>query len=164
MRPTRQIFAALVCVAVLTASSASRSQTGVHTQSQDNTNPCADADEHDLAECGMEAYREDKFDVSKRAWAIASEHGDYTATFWLAGLYEKGEGAPKDLVQAYKWYDIAAAIHARAIDRMPPVSGPIRENNRMEINYREDVAKSMSASQVADAQKASREWQSAHLR
>jgi TPR repeat protein len=72
---------------------------------------------------------------------------------------ENGHGGDKDYMQAYKWYDIAAAIHAAEIDKLPP--GAI-ESNQQEINYRDYVARQMTTTQIADAQKLAREWSVRH--
>ena len=39
----------------------------------------------------------------------AAEQGDAIAQYYLGGMYQSGAGAPKDLVQAHVWYNIAGA-------------------------------------------------------
>ena len=45
----------------------------------------------------------------------ASEQGDAEAQFNLGLAYETGRGVPKDYVQAYAWYNIAATQHSQVV-------------------------------------------------
>ena len=40
---------------------------------------------------------------------MAAEQGDVVAQFYLGVMYATGEGIPKDYIQAYAWWNIAAA-------------------------------------------------------
>jgi len=70
----------------------------------------------------------------------AAEQGDATAQLYLGVMYSK-EGVPQDYVQAHMWFNLSAA-HG--------------EKNATEL--RDDVAKRMTAAQIAEAQKLAREW------
>jgi hypothetical protein len=152
----RSMQSSLLLALLICATSPTHAQTPLHKAPSDTSNPCAGPEGTvDLAECGMEASRNENYSVARTAWSRAAEGGDHLAAIWLAGLYENGQGGDKDNVQAYKWYDVAAAIHAAEIDKLPP--GAI-ENNQQEINYRDYVARKLTTAQIADAQRLAREW------
>ena len=72
------------------------------------------------------------------AWA---QTGDASAQFNLGLMYASGKGVPEDDVEAYAWLNIAAAqgdAHAEA--------------------FKADISQRMSQSQIAGAQKRSREY------
>ncbi len=67
-------------------------------------------------------------------WALAAEQGNNDAQASLARRYEAGEGVLADPVEAYKWFDVAdKAGHLNAGDA------------------RDELAKTMSASEIARA-------------
>ena len=76
-----------------------------------------------------------------RWYRLAAEQGYATAQFNLGLMYANGEGVPEDDVTAYAWLNIAAA------------QGQSSANEG-----KEHVAKRMTQSQVAKAQKLSREY------
>ena len=76
-----------------------------------------------------------------RWFRLAAEQGNATAQFLLGLMYASGEGVPEDDVTAYAWLNIAAA------------QGQSSANEG-----KEHVAKRMTQSQVAKAQKLSREY------
>jgi hypothetical protein len=152
----RSLKRALVLALLICAISPAQAQTPLHKAPADTSNPCSGPEGTvDLAECGMEASRNQNYSVARTAWSRAAEGGDHLAAIWLAELHENGHGGEKDYVEAYKWYDIAAAIHAAEIDKFPP--GAI-ESNQQELNYRDYVARRLTTTQIADAQKLAREW------
>ena len=61
----------------------------------------------------------------------------------LATCYFNGEGVAKDAVEAYKWWNLAAA-----------------SGNENAAERRESIAKKMTPEQIAEAQRLSREWKS----
>ena len=65
--------------------------------------------------------------------------------FELGMIYSSGADVPTDLVAAHKWFNLAA------------VSG-----NPEAANYRQEVAREMTAAAIAEAQRAAREWLSKH--
>jgi TPR repeat protein len=138
-------------------------QTALHVQAVAKTDPCADADPEDLSSCGLGALGDGNYTAARRAWELAAQHGDYQGAIWLAQLYEAGKGIPKDPVEAYAWFDIAAALHGRAIDREHASPDPLlRDSNEAEIGARDGIAKKMSKTDVARAQQISRDWQKAN--
>ena len=78
-------------------------------------------------------------------WREAAEHGHAPAQVALADAYATGTGIGRDVVEAYKWLTIAA--------RMAPSHDPQALETR-----REEVARTMTAAQVADAAERSRIW------
>ena len=61
-------------------------------------------------------------------------------------MYNNGQGVPQDYVQAHKWVNLAAS---RATEE-------VAERSRL---MRDKLAKIMTVSQVAEAQRLAREWQ-----
>ena len=76
-----------------------------------------------------------------RWYRLAAEQGNAIAQSNLGFRYANGEGVPEDDVTAYAWLNIAAA------------QGQSRANKGKEL-----VARHMTQSQVAKAQKLSREY------
>ena len=61
-------------------------------------------------------------------------------------MYYKGNGVPQDYVQAYKWFNLAAATSTE------------KEARDRAVEARDLVAARMTAAQIAEAQKLAREW------
>jgi len=57
---------------------------------------------------GMEAYKAGKHEQAMRFFRRASFFADKPSQGMVAEMYWKGEGAPRDPVQAYIWMDLAA--------------------------------------------------------
>ena len=76
----------------------------------------------------------------------AADQGDIKAQQNLAHMYLLGEGVPRDFVEAYKWFSLAAAH-----DTDETWQRWAREDlNRLEPH--------MTPAQIAEAQKLTREW------
>jgi TPR repeat protein len=71
----------------------------------------------------------------------AAVQGEAKAQFYLGIQSAFGEGGPLDLVQAHMWYSLAAG-----------------NGNAHAPGYRDDLARQMTAAQIAEAQKLAREW------
>lgn len=71
----------------------------------------------------------------------AAEQGYAPAQGFLGGMYLKGYGVPQDYVQAYMWFDLVA-----------------EQGMSRGAENREDVAKKMTASQIAEARRLAMEW------
>lgn len=63
----------------------------------------------------------------------------------LGFMYRDGEGVPQDYVQAHMWFNLAA-VSTKGDSRY------------MIAEYRDELAKKMTPSQIAEAQKLAREW------
>ena len=62
-------------------------------------------------------------------------------------MYEEGRGVPQDDVQAHKWYNLAASRISSSDQRRDRV---VKARNR--------VGRKMTRTQLAEAQRLSREW------
>ncbi len=143
-------------------------QTPLHRQTKDNRDYCAGGDPatmsaYEMLKCarGNGNSGTPNYAAALKWYTLAANYGELSAQTWLGFIYQNDSygrdyGVPMDLVQAYKWYDIAAATHGVCIDRLPP--GTSRANNQREINYREDVAKQMKPEQIGEAQQLARQW------
>jgi TPR repeat protein len=76
---------------------------------------------------------------------LAAQTGAPDALFELGMLYATGRDIDADLVTAHKWFNLAAA-----------------RGNASALTYRVELAREMSADQIAEAQKLAREWLQAH--
>jgi hypothetical protein len=70
-----------------------------------------------------------------------AEQGDTDAAYQLAVAYRDGKDVPKDYVEAYAWFDVAAAI----LEDQP-------------VAEREELMRSMSTDQLVKAQQRSRDY------
>ena len=61
-------------------------------------------------------------------------------------MYEDGEDIPQDYVKAHMWYNVAASLK-RAINAREYL-----------VEKRDHLAKNMTRTQVAEAQRLAREW------
>lgn len=94
--------------------------------------------------CSLHSFAQSKEDNSVASLAqtrAKAEMGDQDSQVRLGKIYEIGEGAPQDYVQAYKWYNIAAATGQRN-------AAPLRNL----------LAGKMTPEQIAEGQKASIEF------
>jgi TPR repeat protein len=66
----------------------------------------------------------------------------------LGVMYEAGQGAPQDYVQAHRWFNLAASRFSVA-----------SEENRLDAaaRYRDIIAAKMTPDQIAEAQRLARE-------
>jgi len=71
----------------------------------------------------------------------AAEQGYAKAQYNLGLLYRNGDGVPKELVTAYMWFSLVAG---QGIE-------PAKTN-------RDSIEKLMTANEIAEAQRLSREW------
>jgi uncharacterized protein len=71
----------------------------------------------------------------------AADQGLGDAQFNLGLLYAKGQGVPRDYVQAYMWFELSAA-----------------QDDKSAISNRDAAARRMTPEQIAEAQKLAREW------
>ncbi len=85
-------------------------------------------------------------------WDMGAEHATMAEAkpsaedfFELGIICSSGSEAPLDLVAAHKWFNLAAA------KGIPEAA-----------NYRQELAREMTASAVAEAQRAAREWLTRH--
>ena len=82
-----------------------------------------------------------------RWYRLAAEQGNALAQGWIGYMYEEGRGVPQDDVQAHKWYNLAASRISSSDQRRDRV---VKARNR--------VGRKMTRTQLAEAQRLSREW------
>ena len=80
------------------------------------------------------------YNEARKWYMLAAEQGHPIAQFYLGWIYVKGKGVPKDNIRGYMWLNIAIA---NASD----------EVKKEFIVDRDSVAASMTAAQIAQAQK-----------
>jgi TPR repeat protein len=174
---------ALTALSLLWGLDASYAQTSLHKQRVDEqidetsctsgnwlsrTAQVAESTQRDVREavssameyCGDSARLSGNYVIAMKWWRRAADRGTTAAQMKLAYLYQEGRaGIPTDYTQAYKWYDIAAAIVGAKIDELPVAASHNGEkDNSNQLWYREQVAKHMTSEQIAEAQRLAREW------
>ncbi|MGD0532225.1 MAG: hypothetical protein ABSA62_08105 [Methyloceanibacter sp.] len=82
-----------------------------------------------------------RMEISADRVELASQTGAPDALFELGMLYATGLNVAEDLVVAHKWFNLAAM-----------------RGNGSALAYRMELAREMSAAQIAQAQKLAREW------
>lgn len=82
-----------------------------------------------------------RMDIGMDRFAVAAQAGAPDALFELGLLYATGLDVETDLVVAHKWFNLAAL-----------------RGNRSALARRIELAREMTASQIAQAQKLAREW------
>jgi TPR repeat protein len=110
--------------------------------------------------CGDSARLNGNYVIAMKWWRRAADRGSTSVQMKLAYAYGQGRGGtPADYTQAYKWYDIAAAIIGAKIDELPVAASHNGEkDNSDQLWYRDQVAKHMTSEQIAEAQRLAREW------
>ena len=88
----------------------------------------------------LAAYEKGDYKTALKLWKPLAEQGAANAQYNLGVMYLNGQGVPEDKVFAYMWWDLAAA---NGIENASKNKGII--------------AKRMTSSQIAEAQKLSRE-------
>ena len=86
-----------------------------------------------------------RMEMSAEQVELGAQTGAPDALFELGMLYATGRDVAADLVVAHKWFNLAAV-----------------RGNHDALAHRIELAREMSADQVAEAQKLAREWLQAH--
>jgi hypothetical protein len=86
-----------------------------------------------------------RMDMSMETAELAAQTGAPDALFELGMLYATGKDIQADLVVAHKWFNLAAL-----------------RGNSDALQHRIELAREMSADQIAEAQRAAREWLTTH--
>lgn len=76
---------------------------------------------------------------------IAAKHGTAEALFDLGLACSTGRDMERDLVDAHKWFNLAAL-----------------RGNATAREYRSEISRELTSAQVADAQRKAREWLQSH--
>ena len=88
-------------------------------------------------EKGVKAYERGKYKAALRQFRALAEEGHAGARFYLGAMYDNGAGVPEDDIQAYAWFNLAAA--------------------QGDEEARDDTRQHMTSSQIAEARNLSRE-------
>ncbi len=125
---------------------------------------------------GLAAAQSGDFATALREWKPLAEQGDADAQFFLGVMYRKGEGVPQDDKTAVKWWTLAAEQGYALAQYNLGVMYRYGEGVLQDYVYahmwfditasngdedggelRDAVAKEMTATQIAEAEKLARE-------
>ena len=115
--------------------------------SSDAQAPKAACDLGTLSEKGIGTYQ--NYSDAVQWYRKCANVGIWDGQMSLGFLYAQGKGVPKDLVLAYRWFNLAAASAPE--NDLIHMGGDIAKQ-------RDVVAGMMTREQVAEAQRLSREW------
>ncbi len=90
---------------------------------------------------GVEAWGRGDYERAVQEFRLLANQGHAQAQVNLGIMYSQGRGAPKDDVQAYRWYTLAAGQGDDLADKI-----------------KDHLAKSMTLDQLAEAQRLAKEW------
>lgn len=106
-------------------------------------------DAHTTCERVVAAEREEemaRYDVTSRDFAdVAAQGGTADGLFELGLMYCTGRDVDLDLVEAHKWFNLAAL-----------------RGNKEARRYRSEIAEELSRMEVGEAQRRAREWLAQH--
>ena len=88
---------------------------------------------------GYAAYKSGDYATTLREWTPLAEQGYAMAQFNLGAMYANGNGVIQDNVYAHMWFNIAAS-----------------NGDKNAVTNRDIMAKRMTSSQMAEAQKLAR--------
>ncbi len=92
-------------------------------------------------EVGVEAWGRGDYDRAVREFRLLAEQGHAQAQVNLGIMSSQGRGVPKDSVQAYRWYTLAAG-----------------QGDDLAEKFKAHLEKSMTLDQLAEAQRLARAW------
>ncbi len=92
-------------------------------------------------EVGVEAWGRGDYDRAVQEFRLLANQGHAQAQVNLGIIYSQGRGVPKDNVQAYRWYTLAA-----------------NQGDDLAEKFKDHLEKSMTPTQLAEAQRLAREW------
>jgi len=98
---------------------------------------------------GAAAHNRGDYATALSWYRRAADQGDETAQFILGVMYSKGQGVPQDYVLAHKWLNLAAS-------RFPASE---KEERDIAVKLRDQIASKMTAAQIDEAEKLTRDWQ-----
>lgn len=90
---------------------------------------------------GMTAYQNHDYAAAMQELAALADQGDARAQALVGAMYRDGQAVPQDYVLAHQWFNLAAAGGQQDAARA-----------------RDDLAKRMEPSQIAEAQQLARAW------
>ena len=90
---------------------------------------------------GVEAWGRGDYDTALREFRLLANQGHAQAQVNLRIMSSQGRGVPKDSVQAYVWYTLAAS-----------------QRDDLAGKFKNHLGKSMTPAQLAEGQRLAREW------
>ena len=90
---------------------------------------------------GVEAWGRGDYDRALQEFRLLAEQGHTEAQVNLGIIYSQGRGVPKDAVQAYRWYTLAAG-----------------QGDDLAEKFKDHLEKPIPPDQIAEAQRLAREW------
>lgn len=90
---------------------------------------------------GLQAYKKGDYATALKEWRPLAEGGHAGAQYNLGFNYVQGKGVPKDLVEAYFWFELAA-----------------RQGKAIATQLRDGISRQMTPQQIAQAQKKVEAW------
>lgn len=99
----------------------------------------------DQSQAALKAYQARDFQTAARLWYSQASTGDAIAQYNLGRLYAQGEGVPRDMAEAYKWFALSRAAG--------------RSEGNVALNK---IARTMTAAQIAEGQRRAELWRRAH--
>ena len=128
-------------------------------------------------QAGKDAYDRGDYATALNEWRPLAEQGDPSAQFRLGLLYENGEGVPRDFAKARLWYEKAAVQGEAKAQFYLGIQSAFGEGGPLDLvqahmwyslaagngnahapGYHDDLARQMTAAQIAEAQRLAREW------
>ena len=102
---------------------------------------------HSYFNDGIDAYDQGDYETALRHWHRAAAEQDHAnAQNNLGSMYKEGEGVPRDYVEAYMWFTLAA-----------------ERGSKRASNNRDRIAKQMTSGQIAEAQRRARDWKPGNI-
>jgi TPR repeat protein len=95
---------------------------------------------------GVDLYARGNYAAAYRELRPLAEQGDPSAQVFLGAMYHLGHGVTPDLVQAYAWFDLAAATF------------PAGLKHKNALRNRDDVARKMTPAQLERARELARDF------
>ena len=128
-------------------------------------------------QAGIDANNRGDYATALHEWRPLAERGDARAQFQLGLLYDNGDGVPRDYAKARQWYEKAAAQGEVKAQFYLGLQSAYGEGGPLDLvqahmwyslaagngyahapGYRDDLARQMTPSQIAEAHKRAREW------
>jgi TPR repeat protein len=132
---------------------------------------------------GLDAVYSGDYATALREWRDLAQQGDASAQYNLGNMYRIGLGVTQEYVEAAKWLRLAAeqgntyaqlnlgvmyalgqgvAQNYITAHMWSNISGASGTENA--VDARDEIAKQMTPTQIAEAQKLAREWMEKHPR
>ena len=104
-------------------------------------------------EDGVAAFVRGDYPTAFRLFQTGADLGDPAAQANLGFMYAGGYGAPRDLVEAFKWFTLAA----EQISRVDPQFRN-RSAIRQAVETRDSLAAILAPGEIAEGRRLAREW------